>query len=74
MVEEPEFSYVDFIKFKHTSQTFKASDYSWEMHGYSTANRFYTGNDIGAVLDEKFQVAREFTYYTWVLYYYVSTL
>ena len=62
LVDMSEFAYADFIKFKDTTQTFRASDYSWDSHGFSIANRFYS--DIGELLDEKFTVAKEFTYYT----------
>lgn len=62
LVEHADFTYADFIKYKETNQTLRASDYSWETHGYSIANRFYT--DIGIVLDEKFSTAKKFTYYT----------
>lgn len=65
LVDHTDFVYADFVKFKDNTPTFRASDYSWESHGFCIANRFC--NDIGIVLDEKFTVAKEFTYNTWVM-------
>lgn len=64
LVDHPEFVYADFAKYKEkdTVLTFRASDCSWETHGFSIANRFYP--DIGDLLDEKFRVAKQFTYNT----------
>lgn len=62
LVDKPDFVYADFVKFKESTQTFRASDYSWETHGFSIANRLYP--EIGDSLDEKFTVAKEFTYNT----------
>ncbi|XP_020293093.1 sestrin-1 isoform X2 [Pseudomyrmex gracilis] len=50
-IEDPTFIYQDFAK-----------DYSWDVHGYSLANRLY--NDVGNLLDEKFKTAYNLTYYT----------
>lgn len=37
-------------------------DYSWEEHGFSLVNRLYA--DVGQILDDKFKVAQNMTYYT----------
>lgn len=63
-IDDPDFTYQDFTKRGEHQEisTFRAQDYSWEDHGYSLANRLYSG--IGSLLDAKFQVAYDLTYYT----------
>ena len=63
-VENPDFVYQDFAKRGSVSEipTFRAQDYSWEDHGFSLANRYYS--DIGSLLDDKFKCAYNLTYYT----------
>ena len=63
-VEDPSFTYEDFAKRDSSTElpTFRAQDYSWADHGFSLANRLYT--DIGNLLDEKFRIAYNLTYYT----------
>ncbi|PRD23649.1 UNVERIFIED_CONTAM: Sestrin-1 [Trichonephila clavipes] len=41
---------------------FIIQDCTWDDHAYSLLNRFY--NDVGTILDEKFKVAYDLTYYT----------
>ncbi|KAG8195461.1 hypothetical protein JTE90_002633 [Oedothorax gibbosus] len=45
----------------HTSD-FIIQDCTWDDHAYSLLNRFY--DDVGTLLDEKFKVAYDLTYYT----------
>lgn len=63
-VQEPEYTYQDFAKRREVSEipTFRAQEYSWEDHGFSLANRYYT--EIGTLLDEKFNTAYNLTYFT----------
>ncbi len=63
-VEDSEFGYQDFAKRRQQSEipTFRAQDYSWEDQGFSLANRLYA--EIGTLIDEKFRVAYNLTYYT----------
>jgi sestrin len=42
--------------------TFRIQDYSWEEQGFTLANRLYS--DIGKLLDDKFAIAKDLTYYT----------
>ncbi|EEC02681.1 P53 regulated pa26 nuclear protein sestrin, putative, partial [Ixodes scapularis] len=62
-VTDAEFGYQDFAR-REVSEipTFRVQDYSWEDHGYSLVNRLY--NDVGELLNEKFKVAYNLTYYT----------
>ena len=62
LVEKTDFAYADFAQFKESTPTFRASDYNWESQGYSIANRLYP--EMGDLLDEKFRMAQQFTYYT----------
>ena len=63
-VQDSEFVYQDFAKRRQQSEipTFRAQDYSWEDQGFSLANRLYA--EIGTLLDDKFRVAYNLTYYT----------
>lgn len=63
-VIDGEFVYQDFAKRGEASEipTFRAQDYSWEGQGFSLANRLYA--EIGSLMDDKFQVAYNLTYYT----------
>lgn len=63
-VSDPTFGYQDFARREDVSEipTFRIQDYSWEDHGYSLVNRLY--NDVGELLNEKFKVAYNLTYYT----------
>lgn len=63
-VTDPTFGYQDFARREEVSDapTFRIQDYSWEDHGYSLVNRLY--NDVGELLNEKFKVAYNLTYYT----------
>uniref|UniRef100_A0A023GM61 P53 regulated pa26 nuclear protein sestrin n=1 Tax=Amblyomma triste TaxID=251400 RepID=A0A023GM61_AMBTT len=62
-VTDADFGYQDFAR-REVSEipTFRIQDYSWEDHGYSLVNRLY--NDVGELLNEKFKVAYNLTYYT----------
>ncbi|KAF7266090.1 hypothetical protein GWI33_020542 [Rhynchophorus ferrugineus] len=62
-IEDLSFQYQDFAKrVENNIRTFRVQDYSWNDHGYSTVNRLY--NDVGTLLDSKFQTAYNLTYYT----------
>lgn len=63
-VDDPDFTYVDFAKrgAVNVPATFRVQDYSWDDHGYSLVNRLY--NDVGFLLDAKFRVAYNLTYFT----------
>ena len=63
-VIDSEFTYSDFGNRSSPAdnQTFRAQDYSWEEHGVSLANELY--GDIGDLLDKRFNVAFNLTYYT----------
>jgi len=41
---------------------FLIQDCTWDDHAYSLLNRYY--NEVGTILDEKFKVAYDLTYYT----------
>lgn len=62
-VTEPAYGYQDFSR-RGVSEipTFRIQDYSWDDHGFSLVNRLY--NDVGELLNEKFKVAYNLTYYT----------
>lgn len=63
MIDE-EYTYTDFVTQDKVSEvpTFRACDYSWDDHGFPLANRLYT--DIGNLLDDKYSMAANLTYYT----------
>jgi sestrin len=63
-IDDTEFTYQDFAKQCGSSgiTTFCAQDYSWEEHGYSLANEIYM--QIATLLDEKFQMTQNLTYFT----------
>lgn len=63
-VIEPDFMYQDFAKRESSDDipSFRAQEYSWEDHGFSMANRYYS--EIGTLLDDKFTCAYNLTYYT----------
>jgi sestrin len=63
-VKGNDFAYTDFATRSPESEisTFRACDYSWEDQGFSLANRLYT--DIGNLLDDKYNMAANMTYYT----------
>ncbi|CAG2106128.1 unnamed protein product, partial [Medioppia subpectinata] len=63
-VEDPQFGYEDFARRREESDvpTFRVQDYSWDDHGFSLVNRLYS--DIGNLLDEKFKICYNLTYYT----------
>ncbi|XP_043913319.1 sestrin-3-like isoform X1 [Protopterus annectens] len=54
LVEDPSYGYQDFARRDEDNlQVFRVQDYSWEVHGFSLANRLYC--DIGNYLDAKFR-------------------
>ncbi|XP_076467290.1 sestrin-3-like isoform X2 [Babylonia areolata] len=62
-VTDIDFAYSDFASRPHDDiQTFRVQDYSWKDHGYPLVNRLY--NDIGDLLDKKFDIAFNLTYNT----------
>ena len=63
-LEDPQFGYEDFARRRDESDfpTFRVQDYSWDDHGFSLVNRLYS--DIGNLLDEKFKICYNLTYYT----------
>ncbi|WAR08565.1 SESN3-like protein, partial [Mya arenaria] len=63
-IKEPDFVYQDFAKRSNASSipSFRAQEYTWEDHGFSMANRYYS--EIGTLLDDKFTCAYNLTYYT----------
>ncbi|KAL8603374.1 hypothetical protein ACOMHN_004225 [Nucella lapillus] len=62
-VTDISFEYSDFAKRQHDDiQTFRVQDYSWKDHGYPLVNCLY--NDIGHILDKKFDIAFNLTYNT----------
>jgi sestrin len=63
-VQDRNFAYVDFARQRATADitTFRVQDYSWSDHAYSLLNRFYP--DVGCLLDDKFQITYNLTYYT----------
>ena len=63
-ISDAEFAYEDFAKRGMPGEipTFRAQDYSWEDQGFSLSNRLYS--EIGTLLDDKFRVAYNLTYYT----------
>jgi len=76
-VIDADFTYQDFPKRGYSSTAaggngssssscdipiFCVQDYSWEEQGFTLANRLY--NNIGMILDKKFAIAKDLTYYT----------
>jgi len=63
-IDDPQFGYEDFARRREESDvpTFRVQDYSWDDHGFSLVNRLYS--DIGNLLDEKFKICYNLTYYT----------
>jgi sestrin len=63
-IDDPQFGYEDFARRREESEvpTFRVQDYSWDDHGFSLVNRLYS--DIGNLLDEKFKICYNLTYYT----------
>ncbi|XP_070182129.1 sestrin-1-like isoform X1 [Littorina saxatilis] len=63
-VTNSDFTYNDFAKRAPGLDipTFRIQDYSWEDHAFSLANRLYS--DIGNLLDDRFNIAFNLTYYT----------
>ncbi|XP_054989432.1 sestrin-3 isoform X1 [Sorex araneus] len=60
-VDDPGFGYEDFARRgEEHLPTFRAQDYTWEIHGFSLVNRLYS--DMGHLLDEKFRMASSLTY------------
>ncbi|KAI5729646.1 hypothetical protein M8J76_004899 [Diaphorina citri] len=63
VIEDVGYTYIDFARRDSDGlniPTFR--DYSWDDHGYSLMNRLY--NDVGNLLDDKFKIAYNLTYYT----------
>ena len=63
-VSDADFCYTDFARRGEASEftTFRVQDYSWDDHGFSLVNQLY--NDVGNLLDDKFKVTYNMTYYT----------
>jgi len=63
-VIDGDFSYTDFYRRGEASDftTFRIQDCSWDDHGFSLINQFY--NDVGNLLDDKFKITYNMTYYT----------
>ena len=63
-IDDPQFGYEDFARRREESDfpTFRVQDYSWDDHGFSLVNRLYS--DIGNLLDDKFKICYNLTYYT----------
>jgi hypothetical protein len=63
-VIDGDFSYSDFYRRGEASEftTFRIQDCSWDDHGFSLINQFY--NDVGNLLDDKFKITYNMTYYT----------
>ncbi|XP_076067016.1 sestrin-2-like isoform X2 [Oratosquilla oratoria] len=61
---DSDFTYVDFSKRGEKSQapTLRSQECSWEEHGFSLINEFYS--EVGDILDGKFKTAYDLTYYT----------
>lgn len=61
---DSDFTYSDFAKRPPGSEipTFRVQDYSWEDQGFSLANHLY--DQIGNLLDDRFNTAFNLTYYT----------
>ncbi|XP_048838115.1 sestrin-3 [Brienomyrus brachyistius] len=61
-VEDATFGYQDFARHgEDNPPTFRAQDFSWEVHGFSLVNRLYS--DIGLLLDKRFCTVYNLTYY-----------
>lgn len=58
-VHDPDFPCLDF---KNSDQTLRLDYYTWETHGYVTANNIYP--EISVVLDRNFKIAGNMTYNT----------
>ncbi|XP_055837060.1 sestrin homolog isoform X2 [Episyrphus balteatus] len=63
-IDDPSFTYQDFARRggENIPNTFRIQDYSWDDHGYSLVNGLY--DDVGYLLDNKFRVAYNLTYFT----------
>ncbi|KAL1456468.1 hypothetical protein WDU94_001199 [Cyamophila willieti] len=65
VIDDVSYTYIDFARRDSDGlniPTFRIQDYSWDDHGYSLINRYY--NDVGNLLDYKFKIAYNLTYYT----------
>lgn len=63
-LKERTFRYENFADRLDRSQSLNTNEYSWEEYGFSLVDRFYP--EMGQLLDEKFRVCQELTYYTYV--------
>ncbi|XP_029920067.1 sestrin-2 isoform X2 [Myripristis murdjan] len=73
LVEDPEFIYEDFApRGEQAPPTMRAQDYSWEDHGFSLVNRLLP-DQVGQLLDEKFQVVSNLTYHRMAMHEGVDT-
>lgn len=63
-IDDENFVYQDFARRNQENDipTFRIQDYSWDDHGYSLVNQLY--NDVGNLLDDKFKICYNLTYYT----------
>lgn len=63
-IDDPNFTYQDFARrgCENVPTTFRVQDYSWEDHGLSLVSQLYC--DVGYLLDDKFRIAYNLTYYT----------
>lgn len=63
-IDDPGFTYQDFARrgCENVPTTFRVQDYSWEDHGLSLVSQLYC--DVGYLLDDKFRIAYNLTYYT----------
>ncbi|KAI1294604.1 Sestrin-3 [Halotydeus destructor] len=58
-----DFCYVDFARRRESDlPTFRVQDYSWDDHGFSLVNQLY--DNVGNLLDRKFKLVYNLTYYT----------
>ncbi|MFT7803226.1 sestrin-3-like [Arapaima gigas] len=71
-VEDATFGYKDFARHgEDNPPTFRAQDFSWEVHGFSLVHRLYS--DISLLLDKKFRTAYNLTYYNMASHEHVDT-
>ncbi|XP_035233287.1 sestrin-1-like isoform X5 [Stegodyphus dumicola] len=61
-IDDQHSSHKDCSNFSENDGVFHIQDCTWEDHAYSLLNRYY--NEFGTILDEKFKVAYDLTYYT----------
>jgi hypothetical protein len=67
-VDDPRYTYKDCSRREENNGIagLIPAEFSWEIHGYDLANRLCI--DVAVILDEKFSIAQNLTYHTFVIF------